>query len=83
MSIFLDGTIVTCDSKKSESGNDHLNSAQPVEIEQIRTLILIKPDGVQRKLVGKIIERFENRGLKLVGIKLVLVSGRKSFLLIF
>lgn len=32
---------------------------------------MIKPDGVQRGLVGKIIERFENRGFQLVAMKLV------------
>ena len=35
-----------------------------------RTLILVKPDGVQRSIVGEIISRFENRGLKLIGLKL-------------
>ena len=39
-----------------------------------RTLVLIKPDGVQRGLVGAIIERLERRGLKIVGLKLVQVS---------
>ena len=39
-----------------------------------RTLILVKPDGVQRLLVGRIVGRFEERGLKLVGLKLVRVS---------
>lgn len=39
-----------------------------------RTLILIKPDGVERGLVGPIITRFEQRGLKLVGLKLLHVS---------
>lgn len=34
-----------------------------------RTYIMIKPDGVQRGLVGEIISRFERRGLKLVAIK--------------
>ena len=37
-----------------------------------RSLVLLKPDAVQRKLVGKIIDRFENKGLKLVAIKLML-----------
>ena len=36
-----------------------------------RTLIIIKPDGVQRALVGKVIERFESRGLRLAGLKLM------------
>ena len=34
-----------------------------------RTLILIKPDAIQRGLIGKIITRFEEKGLKLAGIK--------------
>jgi nucleoside-diphosphate kinase len=36
-----------------------------------RTLVLIKPDGVQRLLAGRILTRFEERGLKLVGLKLM------------
>ena len=39
-----------------------------------RTLVLIKPDGVQRLLVGRIVGRFEERGLKVVGLKLVRVD---------
>lgn len=39
-----------------------------------RTLVLIKPDGVQRLLAGRIISRFEERGLKIVGLKLVRVD---------
>ena len=39
-----------------------------------RTLVLVKPDGVQRLLTGRIIARFEERGLKIVGLKLVAVS---------
>jgi nucleoside-diphosphate kinase len=39
-----------------------------------RTLILIKPDGVQRGLVGRIIERYESRGLRIAGLKLVQVD---------
>ena len=35
-----------------------------------RTLVLIKPDGVQRCLVGKILQRFENAGLKIIGMKM-------------
>jgi nucleoside-diphosphate kinase len=36
-----------------------------------RTLLLVKPDGVQRQLVGRVLGRFEDRGLKIVGLKLV------------
>jgi len=39
-----------------------------------RTLVLIKPDGVQRLLAGRILARFEERGLKFVGLKLVRVD---------
>lgn len=39
-----------------------------------RTLILIKPDGVQRGLIGEIISRIEKRGLKIAGLKLMQVS---------
>ncbi len=39
-----------------------------------RTFLAIKPDGVQRKLVGEIIRRFETKGFTLVGLKLMQVS---------
>lgn len=39
-----------------------------------QTLVLVKPDGVQRGLVGEIIGRLERRGLKLVGMKLMQVD---------
>jgi nucleoside-diphosphate kinase len=39
-----------------------------------RTLVLVKPDGVQRQLTGRIIARFEERGLKIVGLKLIAVD---------
>lgn len=39
-----------------------------------RTLVLVKPDGVQRLLTGRILARYEERGLKLVGLKLMRVD---------
>ena len=39
-----------------------------------RTLVLLKPDAVQRRLVGRIISRFEDKGLKIVGMKLMQVT---------
>jgi nucleoside-diphosphate kinase len=36
-----------------------------------RTLIVLKPDAVQRRLVGNLIQRFEQKGLRLVALKLV------------
>lgn len=43
---------------------------------QERTFIMVKPDAVQRGLVGKIIERFEQKGFKLVAMKFMWVSKR-------
>ena len=39
-----------------------------------RTFVMIKPDGVQRGLVGEIINRFEKKGIKIVAMKMVSVS---------
>jgi nucleoside-diphosphate kinase len=39
-----------------------------------RTLVLVKPDGVQRRLVGEVITRFERRGLHLVALKLLRID---------
>lgn len=39
-----------------------------------QTAVLVKPDGMQRGLIGEIISRFERKGLKLVGLKMVLLS---------
>lgn len=41
-----------------------------------RTLVLIKPDAVQRNLVGEITQRFERKGLKLVGLKLIQLDSK-------
>jgi len=41
-----------------------------------KTLVLIKPDGVERKLVGEIISRFERAGLKIVGLGIVVPSKK-------
>ncbi len=45
---------------------------------QERTLVLIKPDGVQRSLIGEIITRFERKGLKLAGLKLLKLPREKA-----
>ncbi|PVD34682.1 hypothetical protein C0Q70_05959 [Pomacea canaliculata] len=43
-----------------------------------RTFIAVKPDGVQRGLIGEIVKRFEQRGYKLVGAKLCVVWEGKE-----
>jgi len=42
------------------------------------TFVAIKPDGVERKLIGRVIERFEQKGLTLVGMKLTKVSEHQA-----
>ena len=41
-----------------------------------RSLVIIKPDGVERELVGEIISRFEHAGLKIVGMKMVWIDSK-------
>ena len=43
-----------------------------------RTLVIIKPDGVQRSLMGEIIGRYERMGLKLTAMKFVLASKERA-----
>lgn len=39
-----------------------------------RTFVMVKPDGVQRQLIGEIIRTFERRGLKIVALKMIRIS---------
>ena len=41
-----------------------------------KSLVIIKPDGVERSLVGEIINRFENTGLKIIGMKMVWIDKK-------
>ena len=43
-----------------------------------RTYLMVKPDGVQRGLIGEIVARFERKGLKLIGAKLMQVSLERA-----
>ena len=47
-------------------------------MERERTLVLIKPDGVSRSLIGKIISRFEDTGLKIVGMKMLWADKKQA-----
>lgn len=51
-----------------ESTNNELN-AEYTNMEQ--TVVLIKPDGVQKNVIGKIIDRFESQGLRIAGLKMI------------
>lgn len=46
-------------------------------IKKERTLVIIKPDGIQRTLIGEIIRRYERAGLKLVGMKMLVADATK------
>ncbi|XP_070703540.1 nucleoside diphosphate kinase, mitochondrial [Pempheris klunzingeri] len=52
----------------------HRSKSSLPDVVREQTLIAVKPDGVQRRLVGQIIQRFEQRGFKLVGLKMLQVS---------
>jgi len=43
-----------------------------------KTLVIIKPDGIKRGLAGEVISRFEKRGLKIIGLKMVWLSMEKA-----
>ncbi len=43
-----------------------------------RSFCMIKPDGVQRRLVGRIVARFEDKGLRLAGLKLIQMSQKQA-----
>lgn len=45
---------------------------------QERTVVLVKPDGVKRGLIGEVVRRLEQRGLKIVAMKMVLASKEKA-----
>lgn len=49
----------------------HLAQLQAQDIQMERTYIMVKPDGVQRGLVGEIAKRFEQRGFQLMAMKMV------------
>jgi nucleoside-diphosphate kinase len=46
-----------------------------IDLKKERTLVLIKPDGIQRSLVGEVIHRYERTGLKLVAMKMLIPNS--------
>ena len=43
-----------------------------------RTLSIVKPDGVQKNLIGEVIKRFEDHGLKVIGLKMISMDKREA-----
>nr|XP_009940224.1 PREDICTED: nucleoside diphosphate kinase 3 [Opisthocomus hoazin] len=58
------------DTRSPSTGTER---CAPPELQE-KTLVLVKPDAVQRRLVGNVIQRFERRGFKLVAMKLLQAS---------
>jgi nucleoside-diphosphate kinase len=48
------------------------------EEEMERTLSIVKPDGVQKHLIGKVIKRFEDHGLKVIGLKMISMDKKEA-----
>ena len=43
-----------------------------------KTFVLVKPDGVKKNLIGEVISRFERRGLRVVGLKMIKISDEQA-----
>ncbi len=43
-----------------------------------RTLSIVKPDGIQKHLIGEVIKRFENNGLKVIGLKMISMNKNQA-----
>src|SRR5690348_6145088 len=80
--------LLICGTGLTDQQEDNLDltcSSPPQSItlskmaDRERTFIMVKPDGVQRGLVGTIIQRFEQKGFKLVGMKFMWVSCVKHY----
>ena len=67
-----------CDSSQ-ESNPKTLDNTSKMAGNRERTFIMLKPDAVQRGLVGEIIKRFEQKGFKLVAMKMMHVSLTKLY----
>ena len=44
------------------------------DLKEEKTVVLVKPDGVKRGLIGEVIKRFESRGLKIIALKMLVAS---------
>jgi len=52
-----------------------MTKTKPSHPKHERTLVIIKPDGIQRTLIGEIIKRYERAGLKLIGVKMMVPTA--------
>jgi nucleoside-diphosphate kinase len=61
-----------------ETNGSCIYYSEDIKVSLERTFVAIKPDGVERGIIGEVIKRFESRGLKLVGMKLMKLSNEKA-----
>ena len=66
--------VLQCSSAVSQCSNSASQCDRPEMSRSERTYIMVKPDGVQRGLVGEIVKRFEQKGFKLVAMKFMQVG---------
>jgi nucleoside-diphosphate kinase len=59
---------------------DRLNAynLSPKEEDMERTLSIVKPDGIQKHLMGEVIKRFEDHGLKVIGLKMISMNKKEA-----
>jgi nucleoside-diphosphate kinase len=54
------------------------NNKLPEEEDMERTLSIVKPDGVQKHLIGEVIKRFEDHGLRVMGLKMISMDKKEA-----
>jgi nucleoside-diphosphate kinase len=54
------------------------NNKMPEEEDMERTLSIVKPDGVQKHLIGEVIKRFEDHGLRVIGLKMISMDKKEA-----
>lgn len=48
------------------------------DLKEEKTVVLVKPDGVKRGLIGEVVKRFESRGLKVIALKMLMASSEHA-----
>lgn len=64
-------SIINQQLKPNDLNQEHVAPLQ-------RTLSIIKPDGISKNIIGKVLERFESNGLKVIAVKMVLLSKSQA-----
>jgi nucleoside-diphosphate kinase len=59
---------------------DRLNTynLNPKEEDMERTLSIVKPDGIQKHLIGEVIKRFEDHGMRVIGLKMISMNKKEA-----